>query len=213
MRRNSEDTETLEPGPPFRKFIFLRYCMRMQTVRTQLSIFLVIGTALLAATGCHEVMWAAKGRTGVTAYERGRFGEAEKNFKQALGMMRTLRPQQPYILDELAVLYETQGKYGEAEQLYLQSLEIREKYRGTEHPEVATSLHNLAEQYEFLGQYEKAEEFYERTIAIREKSLGPHHLFLVYSLEDYDGLLRKGGREAEGEKIEARAKAIRAARK
>ena len=178
-----------------------------------LSIVLAVEITLLAANGCHEVMWAVNGRAGVTAYEQGKFGEAETHFKQALGMMRSLQPQQPYILDELAVLYETQGKYGEAEQLYLQSLEIREKYRGAEHPEVATSLHNLAEQYEILGQYGKAEELYQKAIAIREKSPGPDHLSLAYSLEDYAGLLRKVGREGEAEKIEVRAKVIREARK
>ena len=185
----------------------------MKTTQIRPSIILAVGTALLATTGCHEVMWAVNGRAGVNAYQLGQHAEAEKRFRQALGMMRSLQPQQPYILDELAVLHETQGKYGEAEQLYLQSLKIREKYRGSEHPEVATSLHNLAEHYEILGQYDKAEDLYQRAIAIREKALGPDHLFLAYSLEDYAGLLRKTGREAEAEKIEARAKTIREARK
>lgn len=185
----------------------------MKTTQIRPSIILAVATGLLAATGCHEVMWAVNGRAGVTAYQLGQPVEAEKRFRQALGMMRSLQPQQPYILDELAVLYETQGRYGEAEQLYLQSLTIREKYRGAEHPEVATSLHNLAELHEILGQHDKAEELYKRAITIRQKSLGPDHLFLAYSLEDYAGLLRKTGREAEAEKIEARAKAIREARK
>jgi len=185
----------------------------MKALRIWSSIVLAIGSTLLAATGCHEVMWAVNGRAGVNAYRLGQHAEAEKHFLQALGMMRSLQPQQPYIFDELAVLYETHGKYGEAEQFYLQSLKIREKHRGSEHPEVATSLHNLAEHYEILGQYDKAEELYQRAIAIREKTLGPDHLFLAYSLEDYAGLLRKTGREAEAEKIEARAKAIREARK
>lgn len=185
--------------------------MKMRQIRR--SFIVAVVTTLLTATGCHEVMWAVNGQAGLKAYEQGRLAEAEARFKQALGMMRSLQPQQPYILDELAVLYETQGKYSEAEQLYLQALKIREKYRGVEHPEVATSLRNLAEQYEILGQHDKAEGLYRRAIAIKEKSLGPDHLFLAYSLEDYAGLLRKMGRDAEAEKVEARATAIRESRK
>lgn len=173
----------------------------------------VMSVALWPIAGCHEVMWAVNGRAGVTAYEQGRFVDAEKYFKQALGLMRSLQPQQPYILDQLAVLYETQGKYSGAEELYIQSLKIREKYRGPEHPEVAASLNNLAEHYEFQGQHDKAEEFYRRAIAIKEKTLGPDHLALAYSLEDYADFLRRTGREAEAENLATRARAIREARK
>jgi Tetratricopeptide repeat len=36
-----------------------------------------------------------------------------------------------------------QGRYGEAEPLYLRSLAIREKALGPDHPDVATVLNNL----------------------------------------------------------------------
>jgi tetratricopeptide (TPR) repeat protein len=46
-------------------------------------------------------------------------------------------------LNNLAILYDDQGKYAEAEPLLLRSLAIMEKALGKDHPNVATSLNNL----------------------------------------------------------------------
>jgi len=48
----------------------------------------------------------------------------------------------------LASLYQSQGRYSEAEPLYGRSLSIREQQLGADHPDVATSLNNLAALYE-----------------------------------------------------------------
>jgi ATP phosphoribosyltransferase regulatory subunit HisZ len=45
---------------------------------------------------------------------------------------------------------------------------------------------------------------------VRERALGPDHPDLAQSLEGYAQLLRNMNRAAEAEKLEARAKAIRA---
>ncbi len=50
-------------------------------------------------------------------------------------------------LNNLAGLYDDQGRYAEAEPLYKRSLAIREKALGPDHPDVATALNNLAELY------------------------------------------------------------------
>ena len=47
-------------------------------------------------------------------------------------------------LNNLALLYESMGRYAEAEPLFRHSLEIREKRLGPDRPAVATSLNNLA---------------------------------------------------------------------
>ena len=52
------------------------------------------------------------------------------------------------VCNNLAALYEAQGRYAEAEPLYKRALAIYEKALGPEHPNVATSLHNLALLYE-----------------------------------------------------------------
>ena len=52
-------------------------------------------------------------------------------------------------LNNLAGLYQVQGRYAEAEPLYKRSLAICEKAFGPDHPDVALSLNSLAELYRF----------------------------------------------------------------
>jgi tetratricopeptide (TPR) repeat protein len=59
--------------------------------------------------------------------------------------------------NNLGSLYQTQGRYAEAEPLYQRSLAIREKAFGTDHVAVALSLHNLAAFYDEQGRYAEAE--------------------------------------------------------
>ena len=44
----------------------------------------------------------------------------------------------------MALIYDAQGRYGEAEPLYKRALAIWEKALGPEHPDVAKSLANYA---------------------------------------------------------------------
>ena len=85
-------------------------------------------------------------------------------------------------LNNLALLYRSQGKYSEAEPLYLRSLEIRERELGADHPDVATSLNNLAALYKLQGKYSEAEALYLRSLEIRERQLGADHPSVAASL-------------------------------
>ncbi len=78
-------------------------------------------------------------------------------------------------LNDLALLYDNQSKYAEAEPLYKRSLAIYEKALGPEHPHVAASLNNLATLYRDQGRYAEAEPLNKRALAIVEKALGPDH--------------------------------------
>ena len=51
----------------------------------------------------------------------------------------------------LGTLYNSQGKYKEANPLYRRALEIREKALGLEHPDTAVSLNNLGTLYANRG--------------------------------------------------------------
>src|SRR6266496_1668817 len=62
------------------------------------------------------------------------------------------------------------GKYSEAIPIATQSLHLREKALGPDHPGTATSLNNLAALYVHMGDYAKAEPLYERALKI----LGPN---------------------------------------
>lgn len=60
-------------------------------------------------------------------------------------------------LNNLALLYHTQGKYTQAEPLYQRALAICEHELGPNHPDTATSLNNLAALYRNQGKYTQAE--------------------------------------------------------
>ena len=110
-------------------------------------------------------------------------------------------------------LYQSQGRYAEAEPLHKRSLAIREKALGTDHPDVANGLNSLAWLYTIQGHYADAEPLYKRALATWEKALGPDHPDLATCLENMAELYRKTDRIAEAEVLEARAAAIRAAKR
>jgi tetratricopeptide (TPR) repeat protein len=54
-------------------------------------------------------------------------------------------------LNNLADLYERQGRYGDAEPLYQRAAAIREAALGANNPDAAISLNNLASLYRTQG--------------------------------------------------------------
>ena len=72
-------------------------------------------------------------------------------------------------------MYESQGQYNDAEPLYLQSLDIRKRQLGNDHPHVATSLNNLALLYESQGKYLESENLAQQALVIYQQKLGSEH--------------------------------------
>ena len=87
-------------------------------------------------------------------------------------------------LHELALLYKDQGKYKEAEPLYLRAVEIKEKALGRNHPDVAEALNDLAVLYRREGKYKEAEPLYLRALAVKEQAYGKDHLSVAQTLND-----------------------------
>ncbi len=71
--------------------------------------------------------------------------------------------------NNLALLYQAQGRYPEAEALYERSLAIGEKALGAEHPDVAQSLENYAALLRKTRRGAEAENMEARAKAIRAK--------------------------------------------
>ncbi|MEM1128378.1 MAG: tetratricopeptide repeat protein, partial [Bacteroidota bacterium] len=69
-------------------------------------------------------------------------------------------------LNNLAGLYESQGRYAEAEPLYEQALAVYQQVLGEEHTDTAASLNNLAFLYGSHGRYAEAEPLYEQALAV-----------------------------------------------
>ena len=75
----------------------------------------------------------------------------------------------------LASLYSTQGRYTEAEPLYLETLAHAVRLYGPDHPETAAYQGNLAILYYRTGQYEEAARRYEAALAIHRAKLDDNH--------------------------------------
>ena len=71
-------------------------------------------------------------------------------------------------LKELAMLYEAQGNYAEAEPLYVRALAIKEKSLWPDHPDVLQSLRNCAALLRKMARSDEAVKMEARAAAIRK---------------------------------------------
>lgn len=108
-----------------------------------------------------------------------------------------------------AKLYHDQGRYTEAEPLYVSALAMWKQYQ-PKNRKWATFMKNIAAFYYEQDRYAEAEPLYQQALAICEQVLRPEDLDVVSILENYASLLRKTRRETEAAEFEARVKAIRA---
>jgi tetratricopeptide (TPR) repeat protein len=101
------------------------------------------------------------------------------------------------------------GKYSEAIPPATESLHLRERTLGPNHPSTATALSNLGELYLKMGDYANAEPLLQRALKIREKALGPNHPSTATALNNLGKLYFKMGEFAKAEPLFQRALKIR----
>ena len=112
-------------------------------------------------------------KAATEAYQQANYAEVEKQLSAALQEAEKFGPEDPRLatsLNNLAVLYNAQGKYVEAEPLHQRALAIVEKALGPEHPNVAESLENYAALLHKMGRNDEAARLEARAQAIREKN-------------------------------------------
>ena len=111
----------------------------------------------------------------------GRYGEAEKNHKEALEIQRRLADSNPdaYLpdlamtLNNIANLQVDLGRYGEAEKNHKEALEIRRRLADSNPdaylPDLAVTLNNIAVLQVRLGRYGEAEKNHKEALEIRRR--------------------------------------------
>jgi CHAT domain-containing protein/tetratricopeptide (TPR) repeat protein len=99
--------------------------------------------------------------------------------------------------------------YTGAEKWYLESIAVRGKTLGREHPDYALTLNNLALLYRVMGQYDKAEPLYFEAIAVRGKALGREHPDYAQSLNGLAILYQEMAQLDKAEPFYLESKAIR----
>ncbi|MDB9486591.1 tetratricopeptide repeat protein [Dolichospermum circinale CS-537/01] len=104
-------------------------------------------------------------------------------------------------LNNLAVLYKNQGKYSEAEPLYLEALEMRRRLFTGDHPDVASSLNNLASLYYNQGKYSEAELLLLDALEMRKRLFTGDHPDVASSLNNLAVLYKNQGKYSEAESL------------
>ena len=139
------------------------------------SSFVFLAAPSVFAQGA-GIEWKTLNQEVQDLYRAGNYDRAVVVGKKALEVAETeVGPNHSDVatsLNNLALLYQMQGRYASAEPLYKRALAINEKALGPNHPDVATSLNNLAALYNSQGQYASAEPLYKRALAIDEKAIG-----------------------------------------
>jgi len=103
-------------------------------------------------------------------------------------------------LNNLAILYQSQGRYELAEPLFFQSLKLSETL-AEDYPNVATSLNNLAKLYKLQGKYELAETLFLKSLKLRKEKFREEHLDIAISLNNLAELYKSQERYDEAESL------------
>ena len=72
------------------------------------------------------------------------------------------------LLFNIGECFRISSKYTEAEQMYRQTLELREKVLGQEHPSTLDSMNNLALVLDSQGKYDEAEQMRQQALETRK---------------------------------------------
>ncbi|NEQ68864.1 MAG: tetratricopeptide repeat protein [Symploca sp. SIO2D2] len=110
----------------------------------------------------------------------------------------------PYVADSIhyhGMLCESQGKYDEAERLYLRALNLRETFLGNKHPNFANSINSLAGLYSLQGKYDKAETLYLKALQLRKEFFDKEDADVATSFHNLAGLYSLQGKYDEAEAL------------
>ena len=153
-----------------------------------------------------DLLWTA---TGLGRFYEGQsaFAVAKESLKHYLKLTETRlgaeHPDVAIILGNLAHLYQVQGRYSEAESLYLRSLSITQDSLG-----LAIVLGNLAGLYQLQGRYSEAEPLHLQALTIHQQQLGENHPHVATSLSYLAALYQSQERHSEAESLYLQAMTI-----
>jgi tetratricopeptide (TPR) repeat protein len=118
--------------------------------------------------------WRMLKTAGKKAFRDGDYDEAEKHFSAALKLVELLGAENARVaatLNNIALVYKMQGRFGKAEICLRRALRIYEAARPN-HAHVATVMSNLAGLYHSQGKHAVAEPLRKRAQAILDAGIG-----------------------------------------
>jgi eukaryotic-like serine/threonine-protein kinase len=113
------------------------------------------------------------------------------------------------LVSTLALIYERQGEYAQAESLATDTLRIKRRVLGEEHPDTLITMSNLAAVYEDQGKYAQAEPLQLRVLETRRRVLGEDHPSTLLSMQRLGRLYRRERKYSQAESIVSEVLAVR----
>jgi serine/threonine protein kinase/tetratricopeptide (TPR) repeat protein len=168
---------------------------------------------LIADAARHDEVRAevAESLVFVVGYQGGRFSEGRRwadtadSVLSRLGGHELLRA---WLLNDLGAVYLVEGKKEAAVQAMQDSLALKQKALGADHPDVGASEGNLAITLAQLGRTNDAVQYIERSIASMERGLGAAHPDLATELSNKGEIMNSLGRHRDARRAFERAQAI-----
>ncbi|KAI9777309.1 MAG: hypothetical protein M1816_004797 [Peltula sp. TS41687] len=80
-----------------------------------------------------------------------------------------------FVWNTIGKVYYKDGRWKEAEKLFVQVMETRRRVLGQEHPDTLTSIANLASTYRNQGRWKEAKELFVQVMETRKRVLGQEH--------------------------------------
>ncbi len=160
-----------------------------------------------------QIQAAVRSTIGLTYVALGLYDSADLHLTAALATRQKVfgddHPEVAAGIYNLASLRNIQGKYTEAESLYLEAVDIRKRLFGPEHVAVAAALGGLGSVYSSQGRYAEAEPILKQTLTMQRKLLGDGHADVAEGLNSLALLLQEEGNYAEAEAMFREALTIR----
>ena len=125
--------------------------------------------------------------------------EEAKKMKEDVKKRCEKHPDMLVGLGNLASIYQSQGRWREAEELGMQVIEIMEVVLGEGHPDTLTSMSNLASTYQSQGKWKQSEELFVLVIEMREKLHGSEQSDGVANMASLASTYQSQGRWKEAE--------------
>jgi tetratricopeptide (TPR) repeat protein len=108
-------------------------------------------------------------------------------------------------IHNLGYLYSERGRLKDAEEMYMQALEGRERALGADHPSTLNTVSELGIIYSDQGKLHGAEKMYNRALEGRKKTLGADHTSTLNTFNSLGSLYTNQGKLDRAEKMYNRA--------
>ncbi|KAI9789841.1 MAG: hypothetical protein M1816_005758 [Peltula sp. TS41687] len=109
-----------------------------------------------------------------------------------------------FVWNTIGKVYYEDGRWKEAEELFVQVMETSSRVLGQEHPSTLTSMANLASTFWNQGRWKEAEELEVQVMETSSRVLGQEHPDTLTSMANLASTYRNQGRWKEAEKLQAK---------